>query len=305
MLTFGQEHSVIEITEEFLMPRINRPTKVLHVCFLIVLLFAGCTWREDKATVYPNGQVKVRWQERMVGPYRTIKDGKYEAFYPTGARMTSGEFKNGDSIGLWEEWYLYGGKRYERTYSSQAKQIGRSVLWMPSGDTLEVHTYNDRGEREGRGAAFWPETGELREQGEFKNGKRDGVWEAWYRNGRPKYHREYELGRFVGTWIDYGPDGAVASRREYKKDLPVELARVWGTAQVDGVPTGISMEFQRRARSVDTIPSDERMYGELRLRGKEWVVPFKWISPRFEAFYKQRFDTLVVWKPASPTAQIP
>ncbi|HTY38737.1 MAG TPA: hypothetical protein VMH23_16575, partial [Bacteroidota bacterium] len=181
--------------------------------FMLAMLFlAGCTWREDKSTHYPNGQVKVRWQERMIGPYRTIKDGKYEAFYPTGSVMTSGEFRNGDSVGLWEEWYLYGGKKYEKMYSPQGKLTGRSILWMPSGDTIELHSYNDRGELDGRMMSYWPETGEAREQGDFSRGQREGIWRAWYRNGIPKYEREYRTGRPVGMWIDYGPDGGIASR---------------------------------------------------------------------------------------------
>ena len=285
------------------MIRMSRPPKSTSIYLIFIFVLAGCNWREDKSTTYPNGQVKVRWQERMIGPYRTIKDGKYEAFYPTGTRMVSGEFKNGDSIGLWEEWYLYGGKRFEKTYSPQGKLVGRTVVWMPSGDTLEIHTYNDRGERDGRGTLYWSETGEMREQGGYRNGKPDGVWGGWYRNGRPKYEREYDAGRFVGTWIEYGPDGAIASRHEYRRMLPPDLALEWGTALVGGVPIGTSMEFQRRARTVDTIPSDERVYGELKLRGQVWIVPFRWISPRFEAFYKQRNDTLVVWKPDSVPEQ--
>jgi antitoxin component YwqK of YwqJK toxin-antitoxin module len=278
----------------------KRCARALCVCLLIVLVLAGCSWREEKATLYPNGQIRIRWHERMIGPYRTIKDGTYEAFYPTGARLASGEFKNGDSVGLWEEWYLYGGKRYEKTYGPHAKQIGRSVVWMPSGDTLAVHTYNELGEPDGRLVAYWPDTGELQEEGEFKNGRRHGVWQAWYRNGRPKYEREYHEGRRVGTWTDFGPDGNIASRREYQRELPPELERMWGTALVDGVPVGTSEDFQRRQRTVDTIPAEERVYGDLRLRGQEWIVPFKWISPRFEAFYKPRYDTLVVWRPSPP-----
>ena len=283
-------------------PPIKRHGKASRVCLLIVLLLSGCSWREEKTTLYPNGQIRIRWHERMIGPNRTIKDGKYEAFYPTGARLASGEFKNGDSVGLWEEWYLYGGKRYEKTYGPQAKLTGRSVVWMPNGDTLRVHSYNELGEPDGRQVLYWPDTGGMQEEGEFNNGKRQGVWQAWYRSGRSKYEREYDAGRCVGTWTDFGPDGHVASRREYRRELPPELARAWGTALIEGVPVGTSEEFQRRDRTVDTIPAQERVYGELRLRGHEWVVPFRWISPRFEAFYKPRYDTLVVWKPSPPPA---
>ena len=287
--------------ELFLMFPSTRHAKRLQAFSLIVLLLAGCSWREEKTTVYPNGQVKVRWQERMIGPYRTVKDGTFEAFYPTGAKLTSGEFKNGDSVGVWEEWYLYGGKRFEKTFGANGKLHGRFVTWMPSGDTVELRSYNDRGELDGRQVHYWPETGEMRQQGEYTSGVRHGPWQAWYRNGHIMNEREYDHGRSVGTWIEYGLDGNVASKREFLRVLPQDLARGWSGALVDGVPIGTWLDFQRRDRRVDTIPAEERIYGELRKRGEAWVVPFKWLSPRFEVFYRPRNDTLVVWRPSGST----
>ena len=276
--------------------RVERDGLPYAVMLVALLVSSGCNWREDKSTYYPNGQVKVRWQERMVGPYRTVKDGKFELFYPTGAKMASGEFRNGDTLGLWEEWYLYGGKKAERTYGEQGKPRGRAVVWMPNGDTLEIRGYNDLGQFHGRFVAFWPDIGEVHHQGDYLNGKRHGGWQAWYRNGKPEYEREYDRGRFVGTWIECGPDGNVASRREYLRDLPAELSSVWEKALVEGVPVGVSLDYQRIGRRVDTIPSEERIYGDLQKRRGDWIVPFKWSSPRFATLYKARFDTLVVWR---------
>lgn len=294
--------STVRMSANLVQPsRARQTTESMGILLIAAFIIAGCSWREEKTSSYPNGQLRVRWHERMIGPYRTIKDGKYEAFYPTGAKLTSGEFKNGDSVGLWEEWYLYGGKRFERTYGAHGKTYGRSVAWMPNGDTVELRTYNDRGELDGRQVIYWPETGEMRAQGECKGGKRQGPWQACYRNGRIQYEREYDQGRSVGTRIDYGLDGNVASKREYLRDLPEDLARCWSDALVEGVPIGTSLDFQRRDRRVDTIPAEERIYSELRKRGDEWIVPFKWFSPRFEAFYRPRNDTLVVWRsPPSP-----
>jgi antitoxin component YwqK of YwqJK toxin-antitoxin module len=282
---------VLQCTKRAMLPFLSGLVAVLFV--------SGCSWREDKATYYPNGQVRIRWQEKMIGPYRIVKDGKYEAFYPTGAKLASGEFRNGDTLGLWEEWYLYGGKRCERTYGELGRPRGRTVVWMPNGDTLDIRTYNDVGELDGRFVSFWPDIGEMHRQGEYLNGKPHGVWQSWYRNGRLEHVREYDRGRHVGVWTECGPDGSVASRREYLRELPAELSGVWGTAIVQGVPVGVSLDFQRHGRRVDTIPSEERVYGDLRKSGEDWIVPFKWTSPRFESLYKSRFDTLIVWKHAT------
>jgi antitoxin component YwqK of YwqJK toxin-antitoxin module len=259
-------------------------------------ILVGCTGRDERVTFYPNGRIKERWHERTVGPNRVVRDGNYEAFYPDGARQSTGEYKNGDSLGEWHEWYMNGGNKFEKTYGEQGRSKGKAIIWMPGGDTLEFKTFNDLGELEGRYAAFWRDNGEVRELGAYMNGKRHGIWTRWYRSGQVMYEREYDRGRSVGKWIDFGVDGHVASSRQFLRDLPSELLGVWGEALVDGVPIGTSSIFQRSDRRVDTIAADERDYGELRKKGPDWIVPFKWHSPRFGAIEKQRIDTLYVWK---------
>jgi antitoxin component YwqK of YwqJK toxin-antitoxin module len=240
--------------------------------------------------------VKERWHERTVGSNRVVRDGKYEAFYPDGSRQSVGEYNNGDSLGLWLEWYLNGGNKFEKTFGEQGKLKGREVVWMPSGDTLEFKSFSELGELDGRYAAFWRDNGEIREQGDYKGGKRHGIWARWYHNGQMEYGHEYDRGRSVGRWIDFGVDGHIAASREFLRELPAELSGVWGYALVEGVPIGKSSIFQRRDRQVDTLAAEERDYGDLKKKGSDWIVPFRWHSPRFGSIEKQRMDTLLVWR---------
>ena len=271
---------------------VGRAAAVLVAGFILL----GCSGREERVTFYPHGQVRERWHERTVGPNRVVRDGKYEAFYPDGARQTVGEYNNGDSLGVWQEWYLNGGNKFEKTYGDQGRSKGSAIVWMPSGDTLEFKTFNDLGELDGRYTSFWRDNGDVREQGEYKNGKRHGIWTRWYHNGQMEHGREYDKGRSVGRWIDFGVDGHVASNREFLRDLPGELSAVWGESLVEGVPIGTSSLFQRSERRVDTVAADERDYGQLQKKGLDWIVPYKWHSPRFGAIEKQRTDTLIVWR---------
>jgi antitoxin component YwqK of YwqJK toxin-antitoxin module len=281
----------------------NRISMAGGTILLTAFIFIGCSGRDERVTFYPNRQVKERWHEKSVGPYRSVRDGKYETFYPDGSRLSAGEFIDGDSIGLWEEWYLNGGKKFEKTYVEPGKPKGKSIVWMPSGDTLDIQSYNDLGELDGRHVSYWSKTNEMREQGEYKNGKRHGVWNRWYRNGQLEYEREYDRGRFVGRWTDFGFDGRATSSREFLRELPAELASIWGKARVDGVPIGQSLEFQQRNRRVDTIANEVHVYGELKKNGQDWIVPFTWSSPRFAAFYRPRHETLFVWRHAPATQQ--
>jgi antitoxin component YwqK of YwqJK toxin-antitoxin module len=271
---------------------VTRSAAALTAVFILI----GCSGRDERVTFYPNGRVKERWHERTAGPNRVVRDGKFEAFYPDGARQTVGEYSDEDSLGVWQDWYMNGGNKFEKTFGEQGRLKGRAIVWMPSGDTLEFRTFNDLGELDGRYASFWRDNGDVHEQGDYKNGRRHGIWTRWYHNGQMEYGHEYDHGRSVGRWIDFGVDGHVVSSREFLRELPAELANVWAYALVDGVPTGRSSLFQRSQRRVDTIAADERDYGELRKKGADWLVPFKWSSPRFGAIEKQRTDTLYVWK---------
>jgi antitoxin component YwqK of YwqJK toxin-antitoxin module len=295
MLTLNEETRA-EMSVAFLRFHCGGWFVVTTPVFLAALFLVGCSGRDERVTYYPNRNVKERWYERTVGPNRVVRDGKYEAFYPDGARQVIGEYNNGDSLGVWSEWYMIGGSKSEKTYGEQGRLKGRAVIWMPSGDTLELKTFNDLGQLDGRYAAFWRDNGDVREQGEYKNGKRHGIWTKWYHNGQMEHGREYDQGRSVGRWVDFGVDGNVASNREFLRDLPPELSAVWGEALVEGVPVGKSSFFQRSERRVDTVASEERDYGQLQKKGDDWIVPFKWRSPRFGMIEKQRIDTLYVWR---------
>ena len=286
--------------------RIFLHSRVIHMemkCWVFLLagfIAFGCSGRDERVTRYPNGKERERWHERTVGPNRVIRDGAFESFYPDGAQQTVGEYSGGDSVGRWQELYLNGGMKYEKSYSERGRLKGRSILWMPSGDTLDVETFNGSGELDGRHAFFWRDNGELREEGDHKNGKRHGIWRRWYRNGQMEYEHEYDQGRAVGTWSEFGVDGQLASRREFLRDLPAELLAVWGEALLEGVPTGKSAFYQRRERQVDTLAAEEREYSELRKTNLGWIVPYQWRSPRFAAIEKRRLDTLYVWRHRPP-----
>ncbi len=285
--------------------RCDRLTAIsAEMILLASLIFPGCSWREERVTYYPNGQVKERWHEKIIGPNSNVKDGKYEAFYPDGSRRVTGEYNLGDSIGQWEEWYLNGSQEYEKSYGELGKFKGRgAIVWMRSGDTLEIRHFNDLGEADGRCTTFWvPIQGTFEKRENSRGGKRQGTWLKWYRKRAIGVQREYIRGRSVGRWIEFGRDGQVASSRDFVRDLPSELTGIWAGALVDGVPTGRSLSFQRQGRRVDTIPAEVREYGELRKNGEDWIVPFKWFSPRFEVFYKPRSETLYVWKHTPPAS---
>ena len=78
-----------------------------------------------------------------------------------------------------------------------------------------------------------PFTGKVtgREQGSFKNGKRDGAWVGYHKNGQLWYEGNYKNGKSEGTWTDYHTNGQLWSKGNYKNG---RLDGVWVVYSRDG-----------------------------------------------------------------------
>ena len=54
-----------------------------------------------------------------------------------------------------------------------------------------------------------PFTGKMtgKEQGSFKNGKKDGPWVSYHENGELRNKVNYKNGGYKGGWVNYWPNG--------------------------------------------------------------------------------------------------
>ncbi len=50
---------------------------------------------------------------------------------------------------------------------------------------------------------FWYENGQIKRQGNFRNGKKEGVWTSWDENGKVVSVRHYIKGELYVRKIDY------------------------------------------------------------------------------------------------------
>ena len=66
------------------------------------------------------------------------------------------------------------------------------------------------------------ENGEKEWEGNYKDGKPDGIYTRWYENGQKKEERTYKDGKYHGLWIEYKKDGTESSRETYKDGKLVE-----------------------------------------------------------------------------------
>ena len=53
----------------------------------------------------------------------------------------------------------------------------------------------------------WHENGQLKMEGTYKDGKRDGLMRSWHENGRLRYEYTYKDGKYDGRsrlWVEDG-----------------------------------------------------------------------------------------------------
>ena len=58
-------------------------------------------------------------------------------------------------------------------------------------------------------SATYHENGQLEDKGNYKDGKRDGLWVSYHDNGQLWYERTYKDGKTDGPWVKYKKNGSV------------------------------------------------------------------------------------------------
>jgi len=117
-------------------------------------------------------------------------NGEYKRFSDNGILIESGEIEDGSRTGIWKCYFENGNIREEGIYMDGRFLVRNS--WDPDG-TREV--------REGNGTyhRYHGDTKRVLEQGEIRNGNREGVWKGYYsESGNLKEEVEYDRGERSG-----------------------------------------------------------------------------------------------------------
>ena len=62
----------------------------------------------------------------------------------------------------------------------------------------------------------WYENGQKRQQINYKDGKSEGLYIEWDKNGQKKFEANYKDGKLNGTWTEWNKDGTEEYRITYK-----------------------------------------------------------------------------------------
>jgi len=105
-----------------------------------------------------------------------------------------------------------GGLVYE--VNSQTPFTGSVLGYYENGQLKEKGNIKD-GKLDGLVERYY-ENGQLKEKGNIKDGMRDGLYESYYENGQLKEKRNYKEDQLHGLWEYYYENGQPGIARLYK-----------------------------------------------------------------------------------------
>ena len=180
-------------------------------------------WHGVVGDYYKNGLIQ------MKGNYsRDMKDGIFIYYSDRKTYQSAGRYNEERSVGKWENFHWNGALESEVYYGNE---------------TFTANVFDSLGNQQvvnGNGKAqTWYANGQLREEGEYRNGKKEGLWFGFRPNGKPYYKEEYMNNRLIHG-VSQGTDG-----RRYVYDHLSEYP-----FPVDGMPA-----FKKYIEANKRVPS--------------------------------------------------
>lgn len=73
----------------------------------------------------------------------------------------------------------------------------------------------------------WHFNGQISAQGQYLDGKEEGVWTYWHPNGKISEHGRFHDGKEAGRWIRHYPEGSIWKQSDYLEGKLHGLEIVW------------------------------------------------------------------------------
>ena len=98
----------------------------------------------------------------------------------------------------------------------EGNDIVKEERFYPSGKIKLKGEYKD-GKKNGVWTYYY-ETGVIWSKGEFKNDIRDGIAEVYHENGKPRYKGQYKNGKETGKWFFYDTSGNLIKEHNFDNE---------------------------------------------------------------------------------------
>lgn len=212
------------------------------------------TWYENGTLlmdgVYNNGKENGKWlnywENGKLKNETTFKNGQmhgeWKSYSFKGTVKVTGFYKNGMKNKEWIDYFENGKQKDIVTYKVVKKKS--RIKYGP----MKGHvTYESI--KEGHAVSFSDKDFKKTEEGDYKNGEKDGQWTAYYPGGKmPAVTSTYKEGKLHGPMREYARRGELVSEVNYK----------------DGLKHGYLRTFDRKGK---VLTQREYEYGELKKQG--------------------------------------
>jgi antitoxin component YwqK of YwqJK toxin-antitoxin module len=178
-----------------------------------------------------NGKFIEYYSDGDVKSEKTFSDGKLngtlKTWFANGKPESNIGYKDGVEHGIEQRWHWETGKLIVDANYIDGRPDGKQTRHISSntGDYVEVSHFV-KGVRTGDFSQTW-DNGQVRVQGIYKNGEREGVWIEYRKNGKPEKSTTYKNGERNGEYKLFFTDGTVEKIENY----------------LDGQREGTSKEF--------------------------------------------------------------
>lgn len=156
------------------------------------------------------------------------KVGPWVYFYANGQLWSKGTYKNGKEDGFWSVYLADGTKNKVRSglyvrgnvFSIFELQVRDGVFYKDGVPfNGKVWGYNQGEFKEGKRDGPWVTYNHLGKQtffGNYKEGMQDGLWQDYYDNLQQYFSGRSKDGKKYGPWVKYFSDGQIYWKGNYK-----------------------------------------------------------------------------------------
>ncbi|MFA8299481.1 MAG: toxin-antitoxin system YwqK family antitoxin [Hyphomicrobiales bacterium] len=159
---------------------------------------------------YTNGKTKAVTQFAPNG-----KDATTELFHKNGVIMARGKYLNQQREGEWRFYSDYDSALISTEHYIDGKREGKIITYYPeSGNIAEEINYKDDWE-EGPFKRFF-DSGQVKAEGQYVRGRQVGVVKHYYADGKVSIQGQYQKGLKSGIWSFYDEKGELWKKDKYK-----------------------------------------------------------------------------------------
>ncbi len=172
----------------------------------------------------------------ILGNYKdSEEEGKWVSYFINGNVSQVDTFQNGFVVGGYEEYYHNGDLKETGSYDGKGNRTGISRFYNENGVLYLTEKYENNAfvesvnyskdgkelwkyrKKEGLTVykTFYPD-GKLMLKGDMRNGKKDGEWTRYYKNGVVKQLLHYTNGYLNGDFVEYFTNGQVQDSMVFK-----------------------------------------------------------------------------------------